>query len=142
MVKERGFLELFVLKEIKGEQLRISLDGLPKNISFKQGQLTFEIIDDFKKTKPNIAFISKDLLKSDLLLRPYKIGDYFCPLGMQGTRKLSDFLKDEKLSTLEKSKVLVLTHQKDIVWVINYRIDDRYKITENTTECLKITYSE
>ena len=142
LVKERGFLELFVLEEPEDEQLKISLDNLPKDISFKAGHLSLEVEDNFKKTVKNTAFISKDLLKTDLLLRPYKIGDYFCPLGMQGSRKLSDFLKDEKLSTLEKSKVWVLTHNDDIIWVINYRIDDRYKITDNTTECLKITYSE
>ena len=142
LVKERGFLELFVLEENIKEHLKIQLDNLPKQIDFSEGKLHFEITENFKNTEKNTVFISKDLIKNELLLRPYKIGDYFCPLGMQGSRKLSDFLKDEKLSTLEKSKVWVLTHQDDIVWVINYRIDDRYKITDNTTECLKITYSE
>lgn len=142
LVKERGYLELFVLKEDQKKPIIIQLDHLPKQVDFEDSKLHFEIAENFKKTKKNTVFISKDLLKTDLLLRPYKIGDYFCPLGMQGSRKLSDFLKDEKLSTLEKSKVWVLTHHDDIVWVINYRIDDRYKITNNTTECLKITFSE
>jgi tRNA(Ile)-lysidine synthase len=141
LVKERGFLELYLSKDGPSETKQIILNDLPKTVNFKEGHLHFKNAETFKKTDSFTAFLSKDLLKSELCLRPYKIGDYFCPLGMTGRRKLSDFLKDEKLTTLEKSKVWVLEHQNDIIWVINHRIDDRYKITENTQECLKITYS-
>lgn len=141
LVKERGFLELFQLDDQSTEDKNISLSNLPKTISFNEGKLYFENAQAFSKTTSNTAFLSKDLLKSELCLRPYKIGDYFYPLGMQGRRKLSDFLKDEKLTTFEKSKIWVLTHQNEIVWVINHRIDNRYKITENTNQCLKIQFS-
>ncbi|MGX1024194.1 tRNA lysidine(34) synthetase TilS [Psychroflexus sp. MBR-150] len=140
LVKERGFLELFVLNKVDKDPITINLENLPKTIAFSKGKLRFEITDNFDKANPNIAFISKDLLKTELLLRPYKIGDYFCPLGMQGKRKLSDFLKDEKLSTKEKAQIWVLCHNQGIIWVVNQRIDDRYKITDKTTQCLKITY--
>ncbi len=140
LVKERGFLELFAISEIDEDSITINLENLPKVITFSGGKLHFEVVDSFYKTNPDIAFISKDLLKTELKLRLYKIGDYFCPLGMQGKRKLSDFLKDEKLSTKEKLQVWVLCHNQDIVWIVNQRIDDRYKITDKTTQCLKITY--
>ncbi|MBS3738006.1 tRNA lysidine(34) synthetase TilS [Mesohalobacter halotolerans] len=140
LVKERGFLELFVLKNDEKKPITINLDKLPKTVSFAEGKLSFETVKNFDKATPNIAFISKDLLKSSLLLRPYERGDYFCPLGMQGRRKLSDFLKDEKLSTKDKSKIWVLCHNHNIIWVVNQRIDNRYKTTDNTTTCLKITY--
>ncbi len=140
LVKERGFLELFILENKNEETHTIHLENLPKTISFAEGKLHFEETDSFYKNQANIAFISKDLLKSELLLRPYEIGDYFYPLGMQGKRKLSDFFKDEKLTTFEKSKIWVLTHQNEIIWIINHRIDNRYKITKDTTECLKISY--
>jgi tRNA(Ile)-lysidine synthase len=141
LVKERGFLELYLLDNYSFESKTISIKNLPKTIKFKEGKLDFEKTSKFTESKKNIAFLSKDLLKSDLYLRTYKIGDYFCPLGMKGRRKLSDFLKDEKLTTLEKSKVWVLVHNEDIIWVVNHRIDERYKITENTQECLKITFT-
>lgn len=140
LVKERGYLELFAFEEKPNQYVKVSIHSLPKNVSFGQGFLKFEDAKSLQKTDSNTAFISKDLIKSDFILRPYQKGDYFYPLGMNGKRKLSDFLKDEKLSTLEKSKVWVLTHQNDIVWVINHRIDNRYKITDNTKQCLKIQY--
>jgi len=140
LVKERGFLELFKFDNQSTEEKTISLDDLPKTVNFNQGQLHFELTETFEKTPPDTAFLSKDLLKSDLCLRPYKIGDYFCPLGMKGRRKLSDFLKDEKLTTREKSNVWVLTHLNEVVWVICQRIDNRFKVTKNTNQCLKIQY--
>lgn len=140
LIKERGFLELIELKEEDRKPIIIDLKDLPKTISFPEGNIRLETVDKLIKTESNIAFISKDLLKSEFILRPYKIGDYFCPLGMQGKRKLSDFLKDKKLSTKDKAKIWVLCQNQDIVWVINQRIDNRYKINEHTTTCLKITY--
>jgi tRNA(Ile)-lysidine synthase len=140
LVKERGFLELFQAKDMPNKEILISLNNLPNSLDFTAGRLYFETVDSFQKTDKNTAYLSKNLLKSELCLRPYKIGDYFCPLGMQGKRKLSDFLKDEKLSTFEKSKIWVLTHKNDIVWVVNHRIDNRYKVTETTNQCLKIQF--
>jgi tRNA(Ile)-lysidine synthase len=140
LVKERGFLELFVAQDDTVNEKKISLSGFPKSIEFEEGKLIFHVTEDFQKSAKHTAYLSKDLLKSELCLRPYKIGDYFCPLGMKGKRKLSDFLKDEKLSTLQKSKIWVLEHQNDIVWVVNHRLDNRYKVTENTKACLKIQF--
>ena len=140
IVKERGFLELFQLNEEHDEKIHISMDNLPKTIQFEEGKLEFQNAQSFEKTKRNVAFVSKDLIKDSVKLRAYQKGDYFYPLGMTGKRKLSDFLKDEKLSTFEKSKIWVLTHQNEIVWVINHRIDNRYKIKETTNQCLKIQY--
>lgn len=140
LVKERGFLELFVLKDKTHQPITIDLNTLPKTVVFPEGEIHFEFANNFKKNPSEIAYVSKDLLKSEFILRPYKMGDYFYPLGMQGKRKLSDFLKDEKLTTFEKSKIWVLTNQNEIVWVVNHRIDNRFKITENTQECLKIQF--
>jgi tRNA(Ile)-lysidine synthase len=51
---------------------------------------------------------------------------------MKNKKKLSDFFIDEKLSIYDKANVWLLCSNNDIIWVIGYRIDDRYKITDNT----------
>ena len=51
---------------------------------------------------------------------------------MRNKKKLSDFFIDEKLSIYDKDNVWLLCSNNDIIWVIGYRIDDRYKITNNT----------
>ena len=84
----------------------------------------------------NTAFFDLNKLKFPLKIRPWTYGDRFQPLGMGHKKKLSDFMIDEKIPLNLKEHVLVLTSEENIVWVIGYRIDDRYKITDNT----KIVY--
>jgi tRNA(Ile)-lysidine synthase len=84
-------------------------------------------------TSPDIACIDGDQLQEPLLLRRWQAGDRFRPLGMQQMKKLSDFFIDQKLSLFEKEKIWLLTAAGQIVWVVGHRIDDRYKISKNST---------
>ena len=90
--------------------------------------------------KPKVALIDNSLLNFPLIVRKWKKGDYFYPIGMQGKKKLSKFFKDEKFSLLEKEKTwLLCTSDNQTVWIIGERLDNRFKITKETTKTLKIT---
>ncbi|MBN2682895.1 MAG: tRNA lysidine(34) synthetase TilS [Bacteroidales bacterium] len=88
----------------------------------------------------NIACLDFDLLKFPLKLRNYLPGDKFKPLGMKGMKKLSDFFTDKKIPLPEKQKIWILLSDEKIVWVVNHRIDDRYKLNENTKRVVKIKF--
>ena len=86
----------------------------------------------------NIAALDLALLQFPLKIRPWKEGDWFVPLGMNGKKKLSDFFINEKIPVNLKSKIMVLTSDKSIVWIIGYRLDNRFKVTEKTEQVLEL----
>ncbi|MGB5288372.1 MAG: tRNA lysidine(34) synthetase TilS [Ignavibacteriaceae bacterium] len=122
-----------VNKKIKVGQ-KIEIDGKvisieqirQKNVKFIPGKYT--------------EYISGDSVKEIFEVRKWKAGDKFHPIGMKGTKKISDFLADEKISSHLKRENLVLTNSGKIVWVIGLRIDDRSKVTPGTKKILKLTY--
>jgi tRNA(Ile)-lysidine synthase len=87
---------------------------------------------------PLIAVLDIDKIEFPLYLRRWQNGDYFMPFGMNGMKKVSDFLIDHKVSIPEKENTWVLMSGERLIWLVGYRIDDRYKVTKNTREILCI----
>ncbi len=88
---------------------------------------------------PSTAALDFHKLTFPLTLRKWQTGDAFVPLGMQNRKKLSDLFSDLKLSLPEKERVWVILSGEQIVWVVGYRIDNRYRITEQTRTVFSIT---
>ncbi len=85
------------------------------------------------------AMLDFDRLVFPLLLRRWKKGDRFYPIGMKGSKLISDFFTDQHLSLFEKEEVWLLVNgNQEIVWVVGHRIDDRYKITQFTKKVYQI----
>lgn len=104
-------------------------------------QLRFSEVTDRENVKNNTIFVDRQKLKYPLHLRKWQEGDYFYPLGLAGKKKLSKFFKDEKLSLFAKQKIWLLCDADDqILWVIGYRMDDRFKITDSTKTKVKIEF--
>jgi tRNA(Ile)-lysidine synthase len=119
--------------------------------------LEIKVIEDFTKYKncisaeivkldegftipesPDIACLDAEKISFPMIIRKWKFGDSFYPLGMKQSKKLSDYFIDKKYSVLEKEKCLILESQGSILWLINDRIDNRFRITKSTKEVLTL----
>jgi len=120
----------------------ILIEETDKQVSFEMGTLQIEKLPATTNHQPPttnfIAQLDSNDIKFPLLLRQWKPGDYFYPLGMQKKKKLSRFFTDQKLSVTQKEKVWVLESNKKILWVMGMRIDDRFKVTAATKNILHI----
>lgn len=119
----------------------IVIDATGKRIPFSNGEIIIEETAGLNpSTSENVATIDAKDIRFPLLLRKWKQGDYFYPLGMRKKKKVSRFLIDQKISVPEKEKTWVIESNKKIVWIIGQRIDDRFKITDSTKSVLRITF--
>jgi len=121
-------------------------------IDFPEGRLVFKLQNDASGgkeapgrkivTDPTTAQLDRELLEFPLLLRKWKPGDYFYPLGMRKKKKIARFLIDQKLGLHEKEHIWVLESRQKIIWLIGQRIDDRFKITDKTKNILKVHFED
>ncbi|MEN9447888.1 MAG: tRNA lysidine(34) synthetase TilS [Bacteroidota bacterium] len=137
-----------VLKEIDVLNY-LSFEKIPNQIVFNNYTIQCSLVPIKElniKTSNCFAYFDADKIEFPLLLRYAKDGDYFYPFGMSkpktpgkvGKKKLSKYFKDEKFSLLEKENTPVLFSGEKLIWLVNHRIDDRYKVTENTKTVLKM----
>ncbi|KNF07820.1 tRNA(Ile)-lysidine synthase TilS [Gottschalkia purinilytica] len=87
-----------------------------------------------------IKYFDYDKLSDNIYIRNRKNGDRFTPMGMNGSKKLKDFFIDEKIPKEYRDIIPIIEHDGDIMWIVGYRISEKYKITSNTKNVLVLKY--
>ena len=139
LIKDRQYLLLQPLHPSTIEKFKIDAASgtITKPINMK--------IDEVKamgEQSKRILYVDKETLNHKLSIRKWEKGDYFYPFGMNGTKKVSKFYKDEKLDLISKEKQWLLCSGDAIVWIIGRRGDDRFKVTPETKNILRFTITE
>ena len=98
--------------------------------------------DDFVISRtPEKVCLDASKVRFPLMLRQTSAGDRFRPLGMKGSRLVSDFMTDRKMSLFEKRRQLLLEDADGkIIWLIGLRPDNRCRITPQTNTALVLDY--
>ena len=144
LLKDRDFLIIYKKSEkstkeyvIEGEN--IESDKLPITLSFRKVKIDNSFVIDKSQSTATFDY---DKIKFPLLLRKWQPGDWFIPFGVSGRKKLSDYFSDHKFNILEKEKTWLLCCGEDIIWIIDKRPDNRFRIDKNTKYALVINFSK
>ena len=141
IIKHRHWFIISPINSVDSKM--IIIEEKDRSVLFEEGVIEVEKLQTTNfnpQTSNNIACLDSKDINYPLILRKWKTGDYFYPLGMMKKKKLSRFFIDQKLSKTEKEKIWVIEMDKKIIWVVGKRIDERFKVTEQTKSGLKISY--
>ncbi|MCW5520605.1 tRNA lysidine(34) synthetase TilS [Aureitalea sp. L0-47] len=137
IIKDRNRL---LITEIPAEQNEQAFEIDNRTTRIDQPlPIIFREVSELGTGTTDKIFVDAAKLKYPLIVRKWEDGDYFFPFGMKGKKKLSKYFKDEKLSLVAKEKIWLLESDGQIVWIIGYRSDDRFKVDGDTDRILQIT---
>jgi tRNA(Ile)-lysidine synthase len=140
ILKNRKELIIAPLTNIKPDSHTIYA---PDDLKFVPGIISVKKLKKSPSMKispdPSIAYIDLDKLRFPLVIRKWKQGDYFHPLGMKQKKKLSDYFVDRKFSIMDKEEIRILESDGRIIWLIGERLDNNFKVTEETKQVLILT---
>lgn len=130
-VEKNPFHEMRIPEEgtyILDETAKLRMERMPKPEGF-----------EIPRSSDVIA-LDADRLQLPLTVRLPQEGDRFTPFGMQGSKLVSDFLTDQKLSLLEKRRQLIIHDSTGrILWVVGLRPDNHFRITDSTRTILRLS---
>lgn len=141
--------KIFIIEPLRESNQSKQANRLEKQgdqVSLDHGLIESSLYDrpavmDFFSSE-NVALLDAKKVAFPLTIRHWQEGDVFCPLGLGGRhKKVQDYFSDLKLDRFEKEQVwLVVDPADNIVWIVGHRLDDRYKIEEQTSRILKLEY--
>jgi tRNA(Ile)-lysidine synthase len=139
IIRNRAWLMIAPVQNMVADNVIINEDD--STVEYSGGKLELKKLSAINYQFANsnsIAALDYSKIQFPLLLRKWKTGDYFYPLGMKKKKKLARFFIDIKLSKTQKENVWVLESNNKIVWVVGQRIDERIKIIPSTKETIQI----
>ena len=106
--------------------------------TIKFTEMRMEKVPDYRYAGQHTSFFDKDSLSFPMVIRNFRPGDAFKPLGAGGTQKLKKYFIDKKVPRDERLKCPILLSRGRIIWVVGHRIDESVKVMPSTRNLLKV----
>ncbi|MBU0473562.1 MAG: tRNA lysidine(34) synthetase TilS [Bacteroidetes bacterium] len=139
-IRERNFVKIYMENIFDNKIDNVELD-LNKKVELQGKIFIAEAVENlespFTNTK-NVEYINGDKIIFPLSIRKWKAGDKFKPIGLNGTKKVSDFLTEAKVNSADKKNQMVVLNENKIIWIVNHRIDESVKINNETKRIIKL----
>ena len=137
--------EFIIIRERKMEEFHQTLliENTIQKMNTPMGEISFETILEKPSVFSNdFLYLNKDKTGTEFIVQTWKQGQRFKPLGMNGSKLVSDYLIDKKINVFDKQKCLVLISKKtkEIVAVIPYQISNDYRLLNDSKNILKISF--
>jgi tRNA(Ile)-lysidine synthase len=128
----RGFFLLYqILNQGKEETISVPKEGL-------SWPILLSISENAQAGSENELVVDAQKISFPLTLRKWKNGDHFYPTGMNGSKKVAKFFKDEHYSANMKAAQWLLCSENDIIWIVGKRADRRFATSGKTKKTIKI----
>lgn len=129
-VKERGLLKFYL--NVPGEGCGLQIDTtLISRDNWRTRKEACELC-------PTL-YMDASKLEMPLSCKVVAPGDRFSPLGLRGSKKVTDYLTDIKFENLHKGNVLVMCDASGrIVCLPGLQISNHVRVTESTSEILQV----
>ena len=128
----------------RNELYVVDIDGLGE-YTFKDGKLDITITIEEDGYNNGIfvenectKWIQCDIMKVDLQLRTRRQGDYIIVDDKGSKKKLKDFFIDKKIPKDDRDNILLLANGDEIVWIVGYRLNYRYRVQDEHTKLYKL----
>ena len=139
LINDRNYWIISPIKKSQNQQVfqinEIQKIDYPIQLNISKETTRFPI-----EKKDNIGLFNIDKVTFPLTIRKWKNGDYMTPLGLGGKKKISDILIDKKVPVIEKENIYVMISNQEIIWLIGYCINEKYKVKKPQKNVLKIIF--
>ena len=140
LLKDRG--AILISDKIEFSTTHLQIKKSDKRVELSDGYLELTILDSHSKIEfsDTTAHLDFDQISFPLTLNNWKKGDKITPLGMKGTKLISDVLINRKRNMFQKKEQLLISSNGTAVWLVDLMVSDKFAIKKKTKNILKIEH--
>jgi tRNA(Ile)-lysidine synthase len=124
------------LAEFNGNTLEVKLSGRAGDVNYNSMEFSWSLSGGLRRRPPRrigLEFFDADKIGNIIILRHWRAGDRFQPIGLKSAVKLQDLFTNAKIPRARRRGLIVAEAVNgEIFWVEGLRISENFKLTPQT----------